>query len=215
MGNKKKSIKRKRLKKKLEILNIKRRKEEEANRPPLLKEVEACDKVANYLQRIKYNKKKPNAKLTHSLDTLTMFSEVGMTPPRTGKQVEGLKAVIAEKKEKVLVEQAEIMKKRAEEAENKAVEADKEAENVKEAAEHAEQMIAEAKEEIASEEKGTEEPKAEEQAPAEESKEKSDEPKEETKTEETAEEPKTEEPASEEPAAEESKTEETTPATDA
>merc|ERR1711977_789025 len=133
----------------------------------------------------KYNKKKPNAKLTHSLDTLTMFSEVGMTPPRTGKQVEGLKAVIAEKKEKVLVEQAE---------------------NVKEAAEHAEQMIAEAKEEIASEEKGTEEPKAEEQAPAEESKEKSDEPKEETKT---------EEPASEEPAAEESKTEETTPATDA
>merc|ERR1712115_632227 len=205
MGNKKKSIKRKRLKKKLEILNIKRRKEEEANRPPLLKEVEACDKVANYLQRIKYNKKKPNAKLTHSLDTLTMFSEVGMTPPRTGKQVEGLKAVIAEKKEKVLVEQAE----------NKAVEADKEAENVKEAAEHAEQMIAEAKEEIASEEKGTEEPKAEEQAPAEESKEKSDEPKEETKTEETAEEPKTEEPASEEPAAEESKTEETTPATDA
>ena len=76
-------------------------------------------------------KKRQNAKLNHSLDAVTMFSAVGMTPPKTGKQIGEYKGKVAKKKEELLAKQAEIMKQRAEEAE-KAAEAETGAEAAEE-----------------------------------------------------------------------------------
>merc|ERR1711974_208755 len=116
---------------------------EEANRPPMLKEVADCDAVISYLGRLKYNKKKLNAKIAHSLDAFSLFSAIGMTPPQRGKQVQEAKDKAQEKKAEVLAAQAEAMKKRAEEAAAKAEEEVKNAEVAVEAEKIAAEPIAE------------------------------------------------------------------------
>merc|ERR1712137_1217448 len=168
---------------------------EEASRPPMLKEIEACDAVINYLQRIRFNKKKPNAKLTHSLDAFSLFSEVGMTPPQRGKQVQEAKEQIQKKKEEVLAAQEVAIQKRKEEAAKEA------------AAEKSAPAEEETKEEAGAETAAAEEPESAPEAKDEAAPEESAPAEEETKEEATTETAAVEEPESapevkEEPAAE-------------
>lgn len=108
----------------------KQRKIEEANRPPMMDEIAKCDKALQYLQSLKYNKKKANMKIQHSLDAFGIFSAFKLAPPQRFKQIPESKAIIEKKKEEICVLQAEAMKKRAEEAAKKAEEAAKDAEEV-------------------------------------------------------------------------------------
>lgn len=137
------------------------RKLEEASRPPMMKELAAVEALINYVNGLKYNKKKPAAKLNHSLDAFGNFSEFKLVPPQRGRDVAEAKKALEAKKAEIVALQEEALKKRAEEAAKKA-------EEEKNAPPPAEEAPA-AKEEpeaAAAEEEKAEEPAATEEAEA-------------------------------------------------
>merc|ERR1712137_925260 len=150
------------------------RKKEEAMKPPKMAELETCNNLITYMKNLKYNKKKPAAKLNHSLDSFSQFGTFGMTPPKTGKEVADCIATLNTKKAEIEAYQQEVLAKRAAEAAAKeAEEAQKPKESTSDAAPVAE-AAAPAAEDAASEAGApvTEAaaPAAEEAAPAEEEK---------------------------------------------
>merc|ERR1712167_405993 len=72
--------------------------------------------MGTYMKNLKYNKKKPAAKLNHSLDSFSQFGTFGMTPPKTGKEVADCIATLNTKKAEIEAYQQEVLAKRAAEA---------------------------------------------------------------------------------------------------
>merc|ERR1712063_173162 len=140
------------------------RAEEEAMKPPKMAELETCNNLITYMKNLKYNKKKPSAKLNHSLESFSQFATFQMTPPKTGKEVADCVAALNNKKAEIEAYQAEVLAERAAEA---AAQAEEAAAPAEEAAAPAEEPAAESApaEEAAA---PAEEPAAE-SAPAEES----------------------------------------------
>jgi len=114
------------------------RKKEEAMKPPKMAELETCNNLITYMKNLKYNKKKPAAKLNHSLESFSQFGTFGMTPPKTGKEVAECVATLNSKKAEIEAYQQEVLAKRAVELAAKEAE---EAEKAKESAESAAEAV--------------------------------------------------------------------------
>ena len=127
-------------------------------------ELETCNNLITYMKNLKYNKKKPSAKLNHSLESFSQFATFQMTPPKTGKEVADCVAALNNKKAEIEAYQAEVLAERAAEAAAKEAEEAEKAKESGEAAAQAEEAAAPAEEAAAP----AEEPAAE-SAPAEES----------------------------------------------
>merc|ERR1711862_1046599 len=102
-----------------------RRKVEEASRPPMMKELEACENLISYLDNLKYNKKKPSQKLNHALDAFGNFSEFKLTPPQRPRDIPERREALIAKRDEIKQIQAEALKKREEEAAAKKLEEEK------------------------------------------------------------------------------------------
>merc|ERR1711862_356987 len=111
-----------------------RRKVEEASRPPMMKELEACENLISYLDNLKYNKKKPSQKLNHALDAFGNFSEFKLTPPQRPRDIPERREALIAKRDEIKQIQAEALKKREEEAAAKKLEEEEKEEPVPEAA---------------------------------------------------------------------------------
>merc|ERR1712137_432433 len=116
------------------------RKKEEAMKPPKMAELETCNNLITYMKSLKYNKKKPSAKLNHSLESFSQFATFQMTPPKTGKEVADCVAALNNKKAEIEAYQAEVLAERAGEA---AAQAEEAAAPAEEAAAPAEEPAAE------------------------------------------------------------------------
>jgi len=135
------------------------RKKEEALKPPKMEELETCNNLITYMKNLKYNKKKPSAKLNHSLESFSQFGTFGMTPPKTGKEVADCITTLNSKKAEIEAFQQEALAKRAAEAAAKEAEEAEKAKDNAEAAAEAVEAAAPATEEAAA--------PAEEEKPAE------------------------------------------------